>query len=146
MWVQVPPLGPLNMNKKFVYYKREFLNKPPHSGTASLLFSIFAEPEFRGMSPNVCFQISDCHRQISLDLHVFESEDYENNIHKLDLLLQSIQEFKNAYVEHIGSKIELMKEKEEKKKLKEKKEKENVNLSSSDDPNDVWYFKLSDDD
>ena len=137
---------PLNMTKEYVYYKREFLNKSPSTGTASILFSIFAEPEFRGMSPNVCFQISDCHKQISLDLHVFESQDYENNIHKLDLLLQSIQEFKDAYVQHIGSKIDLMKELEERKRLKEKKEKENVNLSSSDDPNDVWYSKPPTDD
>lgn len=71
------------------------LNLPGHESTAAVAVSI----EVRSWEdmPSGTLYISDCARQISLELYGNKLEEFANSIHKLDTLLEIIGDARDAF-------------------------------------------------
>lgn len=75
------------------HYKRGFLNKG--EGMAAFEANIdFNADEDIYTSVCASFAVSDCSRKIELDFYASDAERVENNLHKIDTLLEELKEFR----------------------------------------------------
>lgn len=80
---------------------REFLNLPNHHAGAYILAQVekTAEEESEyGFGCSIMLEIGDCSRRISLSLSVDSENEYKNSIHKLDLLLRTLEQMRMGMV------------------------------------------------
>lgn len=81
------------------FYRREFLNQPGHHTTGHILAYIEKTEPTKHWSGSIEFTLADCSRQISLSFDIDDEADRANSLHKLDLLIDSLQQFKKAFEE-----------------------------------------------
>jgi len=72
------------------YYSRDFLNKGP--GLAAIEINYVQEIGSNWVDSDII--ISDCHKQISLELYSGTEEQYFNTLHKISTLIDSLMDFK----------------------------------------------------
>lgn len=95
--------------RKEIYYARKFLNPPRVNGGAYLLASI-TKHFYKGrlnkrtgkmskdsIERDIQFTIADCSRIINLDLEFYGKRDAKQNLKKLDILVDTLIEFRKAY-------------------------------------------------
>lgn len=68
------------------------LNLPGHHGTAAIVAEI-TENRYGNYASIV---ISDCDRRISLEFELTDGDSYENDMHKVDTLVDALQTFRRA--------------------------------------------------
>ena len=78
--------------KGFIFYRRSFLNTPGFETTGAVLASI----EDRGY---VDFILSDCSRQVSLDLSTHTPQHRRNTLKTLRLIAQAANDLADAIEE-----------------------------------------------
>lgn len=93
--------------KTYPLYIRKFLNKPKHQQGAFVIAAVEREESHwedssGGKRTNLWYyytlQVADCNRNISLDFQE-RKEERANNLHKIDLLLDTFTKFRAAMVE-----------------------------------------------
>jgi len=101
------------MNKKSKYYSRKFLNKS--EGMAAI--EVIASLENWMFESQV--SISDCNRQISIDLSCYAEKDIKSKLDKLDLMIDELvklKEFMNNnkenYINNINQRNKKLKTKD----------------------------------
>lgn len=77
------------------FYAREFLNEPGWNSVAA----VFAKVEPNGLYP--ALMLSDCGRQVSFDV-CLSSGDVDNSLHKLDVMVGTLTEFRKACYNRVG--------------------------------------------
>ena len=82
------------MPAKKIEGKRALLNLPGYQSTAAIVAEVVTD-EY-GAEASV--QISDCTRKISLEFYAGRQEDHENNLHKVDTMLDALRVFRRALV------------------------------------------------
>jgi hypothetical protein len=105
------------MKEKIVYNKREWLNPKNHYDTGSLQSFISVNPF--GLTSEII--INDCHRQVTLDLSVFNPKSLPQRYKKLLKIKAQIDGLVDAYQEAGDMFIEMKKESDE--RIKNAKEK-----------------------
>lgn len=83
--------------KGYKFYLRKWLNKPGHHSTA---FVFAAIEDSDNTYSDVAFKIADCDRQISLDFYAGNKRELTNALAKIDLLVDSLQQFREALIAH----------------------------------------------
>jgi len=82
----------------YEYYRRRWLNKPGHESTAF----VYATIDKGYLDGDIT--IADCTRQITLSFYANNKKAYKNNLKKLDRLIGTLVEFREAYVKHYEEK------------------------------------------
>lgn len=99
-------------NKRKYHGGRGLLNLAGHQTTAAIVAEIEDTSTWKAghdgqgkeikskwqVTPYVTFQISDCTRVVSFDLGVSEEDEYENALHKVDCMLDSLKAFRKGLV------------------------------------------------
>jgi hypothetical protein len=82
---------------------RALLNLPGHQSTAAIV----AEITMEGSStyPDYTLKISDCSRAVDLELDFDTADSRENNLYKIDTMLDVLKEFRKGVVAH-GKRVE----------------------------------------
>lgn len=88
------PTRPDFKTKKFLHL-RKFLNKD--EGLAAI--EAHVNVDYNDIEANI--DISDCNRKVSLSFWTINSKDAEKKLQKIDLLIDSLNKFKEAYIEAI---------------------------------------------
>ncbi|MCA1799746.1 MAG: hypothetical protein LC650_00445 [Actinobacteria bacterium] len=89
----------MNLVGRHSYIRREFLNREGHHTLASILATILASKKEVKTWMDAEIVITDCYRAITLEFDAYDKEDYENSVEKLDKLISTLTEFREAYVE-----------------------------------------------
>jgi hypothetical protein len=76
------------------YVKRQFLNKESGMAAAQISFKLEREDEW-----DAEFLISDCNRNVRLDLSFWNRKMKRDRVRKLDILIQMAQELKQKIEE-----------------------------------------------
>ena len=97
------------------------LNKAGHHSTGAIAASIVTETYSE--TPDVQLQISDCSRAVSLSLGVWDAEERENSLLKLDIMLEVIMGLKDALEVACDKEVKRQRKETKKKKKAKKKEK-----------------------
>ena len=113
---------------KRVHGKRAMLNLPGFESTGAIVAEISdtsdwePDKEFDSeweLYPETTLQFSDCSRTVSMNISVDGDENIVNTLHKLDTMIEALQELRT------GIRIESIRFAERKAKLAAKKEQEN---------------------
>jgi hypothetical protein len=81
----------------FRYYRRSFLNRPGHHATAFIYATVpFTKAEDEEDSCYPVLTIADCNRSISLSIDCGSGADAKNTLYKLDMLIETLTEFREA--------------------------------------------------
>lgn len=118
------------MGRDTIYEKREFLNKIGHEKLASILARVESCVSSQFINIDADITIADCNRFVTLEFSFF-GEDNNNNdieeegnlIYKIDLLYNTIKEFRDNLKNTLKREKERIKQlriKEEQKKKQEK--------------------------
>lgn len=78
-------------------YTRRFLNHKGHHSTAFILSHVMlenAKSEHPWLEAEL--KIGDCDRQITLSIDACRSDELQNTLHKLDVLIDTLKETKKA--------------------------------------------------
>lgn len=84
--------------------KRALLNLPGFESTAAIVFEIQdtrkEDPDnvLYGHEPNYTFQLSDCSRSVSFALNFRSPQAQENNLHKVDTMIEVLRAGRKALV------------------------------------------------
>lgn len=116
---------------KVIFSKREFLNLPGHHSMANIVASITNEREENIEKGerwiDIHLGIADCNRTISLAIDYYSKEDRDNALHKVDTLINTLTEFREALEKELKYQNRLERRRkrleEEKKKAEEAKKK-----------------------
>ena len=112
---------------KVIFSKREFLNLPGHHSMANIVADIkkYSGDEEKGERwIEIHVGIADCNRTISLAFDYDDKEGRDNSLHKVDTLINTLTEFREAlekelkYQARLERRRKRLKEEEEKKKKK----------------------------
>ncbi|HED05893.1 MAG TPA: hypothetical protein ENI61_04320 [Ignavibacteria bacterium] len=97
--------------KKWLYYKRTFLNRKSYHAGAFILAKILKETyththkktkkKVNEVSYEVNLDIADCSRIISLDIDLYSKREAANSLRKLDILISTLVEFRKIFVKEI---------------------------------------------
>jgi len=109
-------------NNKNIFRVRKFLNNVGHHEGAFILAEI-ERSEYKGKKnkktgktkPSIIYhsytlKIADCSRIISLELDSDTKIDFKNSIHKLNILIDTLKQFKNTMGEENKKLEKLIKE------------------------------------
>ena len=90
--MKTKPKAPKFKDNKII--RRKFLNKK--EGLAAI--ETFVTTDFDSVSASV--EISDCHRKINLDFYSYSSSNKDTNLRleKLDTIINTLQEFRQDYI------------------------------------------------
>jgi len=83
------------MKPKQVFYARKFLNKRGVNGLAAVLAAIYVGENYIDAE----LTISDCSRSINLDVWSDDEQGYKIILNKLETLIDTLSDFKEAYQE-----------------------------------------------
>jgi len=111
----------MTRKKKTLFAKNAMLNKAGHHSTGAIAASIVTETYSE--TPDVQLQISDCSRAVSLSLGVWDAEERENSLLKLDIMLEVIMGLKDALEVACDKEVKRQRKETKKKKKAKKKEK-----------------------
>lgn len=108
-----------------LYRKRKFLNKKGYQSGAY----VFADVErneskyknHKGKKIHYIhhyfnFKLSDCDRVISLDFDIGSNGEFKNSLHKLDVISDTLKEFRHKLIECYTEQQELKRKQKEEKK------------------------------
>lgn len=82
------------LKRRFEYYNREFLNRPAFEGGGHILAQVPTRQENYRSGATVT--IADCSDSITLDFYIGTEGSVENTLHKLDTLIGTLQDFREA--------------------------------------------------
>lgn len=86
--------------KHNVHSRGDFLNKPFHHSDGTIFSSLVVEKENGNKNSYINweaqFRMSDCNRTIDLNFYLNDEEDHENNLYKVDVMINHLKEFKRA--------------------------------------------------
>jgi len=109
-----------------IFERKEFLNLAGHNGMANIVANIVKsnyggnDDDYRGIDCKLDF--ADCSKVVNMEIGLDDEYSRENAIHKVDVLLDVLTEFREALVKE--AKYQSRLEKKRAKKEAEKKEKE----------------------
>lgn len=112
---------------KLIFSKREFLNLPGHHSMANIVTDIrkYSGNEEKGERwIEIHVGIADCDRKITLAFDYENEEDRKNSLHKVDTLINTLTEFREAlekelkYQSRLERRFNRLKAEEEAKKKK----------------------------
>ena len=111
-----------------IFERKEFLNLAGHNGMANIVTQIIKSPwgddDELNRSIDVKLDFADCSRVISMDIETHDDYSRENSIHKVDVLIDVLSEFREALVKELKYQARLEKKIARKKAEEEVKEKE----------------------
>ena len=89
------------MKKEYKWGDKQFLNKLGHNSIASIGYEFDIEHNDGGtyVAMNGTISISDCYRVVSLDLGVWDEDDYKNGLHKIHVLQTIAKKMEKDYIE-----------------------------------------------
>jgi len=89
------------MKNETVFYERKFLNKKGYHSNAFIFAEILKNTASEKKKKNVWrdtqLKISDCDRIVNLSMDISNLKLAANSIHKLDVLIDTLQQFKRAF-------------------------------------------------
>jgi hypothetical protein len=80
--------------KKVIHHKAEFLNKPGFHSDASILTCISVEQESDYPYWNAELRIRDCNDVVSMNCSLEDTDDLENLLNKIEIMINNLKEFK----------------------------------------------------
>lgn len=75
---------------------RYLLNLPGHHSTAAIVAEVVYELDGKWSSCDAQIVLSDCSRVLSLEFCPTDLGEHENDLHKIDTLISTLQEFRRA--------------------------------------------------
>lgn len=92
----------MNMKKKDVIFDRkEFLNLAGHNGQANVVANIVDwNSGYDKLERNVDIKLdfADCSRVVNMDFDIGDEYNRENSIHKVDVLIDVLKDFRKALI------------------------------------------------
>ncbi len=110
------------MSEKILYRIRKFLNKKGHHTGAYILAEITRwkhiskrnkkkdKPVIPSVSQDYSITIADCSRIINLEFSSSNKNNYTNSLNKLNILIDTLNEFKNVMVKSYEADEKLIKQ------------------------------------
>lgn len=77
----------------YSYYRRRFLNHPGREAGAYVLAGVYEASRFNYL------HIADCRRVVCLEFDSTSPRAHRNCLHKLDVLIQTLTEFRAALID-----------------------------------------------
>jgi len=117
------------MKKEDVIFERkEFLNLPGHNGMANVVAQITIDGGYKRNNDDYrhtyCkLDFADCDRRVSMDIDLDDAYSRENAIHKLDVLVDVLTEYRKVLIKEAKFQDRLEKRRDKKKAEAEAKEK-----------------------
>lgn len=116
------------MKKEDVIFERkEFLNLPGHNGMANIVTHItkstWGDDDELNRSIDVKLDFADCSRVVTMDIETYDDYSRENAIHKVDVLIDVLSDFREALVKELKYQARLEKKRARKKAEEKEKEK-----------------------
>lgn len=102
-----------------IHSRADFLNKPFFHSDGTIFSKIVLSERDKYIDVHVEMKISDCSDKITLNFYFEDEEDHENNLYKIDTMINHLKEFKRA-LERSSKLYFKLKEKEENKKESKK--------------------------
>ncbi len=111
-----------------VHGVRAMLNKPGFCSTAAIVAEVEdtsawdegcgrrGKPATKHDFPDATFQITDCSRAIYMEVHFSGDDEQENNLYKIDTMIDALQQFRDGMV------IEYERHVQRQKSIKDKSE------------------------
>lgn len=104
--------------KHKVHSKGDFLNLPFQHSDGTIFTSVIYD-EGRYNTPDITCQFRDCSHSIHLSMNVDTEDDLENSLHKVDVIVNNLKEFREALIKvrklYVDHEEKAKKEEEEKK-------------------------------
>jgi hypothetical protein len=112
----------MNMKKEDVIFDRkEFLNLAGHNGQANIVANIVKDrwgdvSDKLNRSVDIKLDFADCSRVISMDFDIDDEYARENSIHKVDVLLDVLKDFRKVLIKECKTqeRLEVKRAKKEK--------------------------------
>ena len=117
------------MKKEDVIFERkEFLNLPGHNGMANVVAQITIDGGYKRNNDDYrhtyCkLDFADCDRRVSMDIDLDDAYSRENAIHKLNVLVDVLTEYRKVLIKEAKFQDRLEKRRDKKKAEAEAKEK-----------------------
>jgi hypothetical protein len=83
--------------KHNIHSRGDFLNKPFFHSDGTIFSKIVVDERGKHVDFEPEFKISDCSSTITLSFYLDKDEDYENGIHKINTMINHLEEFKEAF-------------------------------------------------
>lgn len=85
---------------KLIHSKGDFLNLPGHFSDGNIFSSVVIRDGFNKKYKYVEaeLKISDCTRPIELSFSFETDEEKRNNIHKIDVMIENLKQFRKALI------------------------------------------------
>jgi len=78
------------------YYRREFINLPGFHSTAYVYAEVERSTRSDEYAATCTLALSDCSRKISISIDLDSPGERQNSLHKLDVLIETLIEFRRA--------------------------------------------------
>lgn len=79
------------------YYRRSFLNRPGFHASAFVFATVTSTKADDETGCDTELTIADCHRSICLSIECYSEESAANSLYKLDTLIETLTEFREAF-------------------------------------------------
>lgn len=79
------------------YYRRTFLNRPGHHASAFIYATVSCTKADDQECASFELTIGDCYRSISLSIDAYSQEAATNSLYKLDTLIETLTEYREAF-------------------------------------------------
>lgn len=110
--------------RRVVFHRADFVNKPGFGEDASIMSQItITERSTLSDRPywDACLKFRDCNSTVNFDVYVSSTEELDNLIHKVELMISHLRDFKEAVKIH-GREFVNQEETYQKSKKKKKDE------------------------
>ena len=116
-----------------IFDRKEFLNLPGHNGMANIVANIVGQDRRYGRKKEdddlyrhvYCkLDFADCDRRVSMEIEVEDEYSRENALHKVDVLIDVLTEFRVALEKETKYQARLEKKRARKKAEEDTKKKE----------------------
>jgi len=88
------------MSDEYAYWKRKWLNRKGHHSIAFIYATVCPRAK-AWMDADIT--LSDCGKQITLDFCAHDKSGFNNSLRKLDILIETLTEFREHYVNEWNS-------------------------------------------
>lgn len=112
-----------------IFSRKEFLNLDGHNGMANIVTHItkneWGDDDEYDRNLDIRLDFADCSRVVSMDLGGYDEYERENSLHKVDVLIDVLSEFREALERELKYQARLENKRARKKAAEEaKKQKE----------------------
>ena len=103
-----------------IFERREFLNLAGHNGQANIVANIvkdrWSNDDSLNRNVDIKLDFADCSRVITMDFNIDNEYDRENAIHKVDVLIDVLKDFRKVLIKECKTqeRLEVKRAKKEK--------------------------------